>query len=141
MKIHSVAGMVILACAVILGATGWPSSQKTGPTSQEMTPASTQDAKDLKKECLGCHGPFAKIVEATAKFVAPSGEKTSPHKYIPHNSDIEEEIAECSECHPAHPVDPLPKKGSIDLSKVTVEWCYKACHHQKNFNSCKKCHI
>ncbi len=138
---------LVLVGALILSATGPFSAQKAGPESRSKAPVSAEDAddeedvKDLKKECLGCHGPFAKLVEATANFVSPSGEKTSPHKYIPHDSRIEEEIAECSHCHTAHPLDPLPSKGSIDLSKVGVKWCYKACHHQKNFTSCKKCHV
>jgi hypothetical protein len=140
-RLHSTAGFVILACAVIVVAAGQPPAQRTAPPSQKEGPADTAEEQDTRKDCLGCHGPFSKIVEATADYVAPSGEKTSPHKYIPHNSDIEDEIAECSHCHVVHPVDPPPAKGSIDLSKVTVQWCYKACHHQKNFNSCKKCHI
>lgn len=91
-------------------------------------------------ECLTCHGPFDKIIEATAKYVAPSGEKTSPHRYVPHDSKKEEDIPECTHCHTAHPLDPPPAHGSIDLSKVGVQWCYDACHHEKNFTSCKQCH-
>jgi hypothetical protein len=97
-------------------------------------------AKDSGKECLRCHSPYDQIVEATAKYVAPSGEKTSPHKYVPHDSKIEDEIPECSHCHTAHPLDPPPAKGSMDRSKVGVEWCYKQCHHQKDLKSCKECH-
>ncbi len=92
------------------------------------------------KECLTCHAPYDKLIEATAKYVAPSGEKTSPHKYVPHNSKDEKEIPECTHCHAVHPVDPLPKKGSIDRSKLNVQWCYTACHHTKDLQSCKKCH-
>ena len=91
-------------------------------------------------ECLTCYGPFDKIIEATAKYVAPSGEKTSPHRYVPHDSKKEEDIPECTHCHTAHPLDPPPAHGSIDLSKVGVQWCYDACHHEKNFTSCKQCH-
>src|SRR5450755_3341733 len=97
-------------------------------------------AKDSKSECLGCHGPFDKLIEASAKYVAASGEKTSPHRYVPHDSKKEEDIPECTNCHTAHPVDPLPAKGSISLAKVGVQWCYDACHHEKNLTSCKKCH-
>ena len=93
-----------------------------------------------ENECLRCHGPFDKIIEASAKYVAPSGETTSPHRYVPHDSKEEEDIPECSHCHTAHPLDPLPAKGSIDLSKVGVQWCYGACHHEKDLTSCKKCH-
>jgi hypothetical protein len=34
----------------------------------------------------------------------------------------------------------LPTKGSIDVSKVGVDWCYTTCHHQNNFKPCKECH-
>ena len=95
-------------------------------------------AKD--NECLTCHGPFEKLVESSANYVAPSGEKGSPHRYVPHESKKEEDIPECTHCHKAHPLDPLPAQGSIDLSKVSVVWCYDQCHHEKNFTSCKECH-
>ncbi len=94
----------------------------------------------LSKQCLECHGSFDKIIEASAKYVAPSGEKTSPHRYVPHDSKKAEDIPECSHCHAAHPLDPLPAQGSIDLSKVSVKRCYDACHHEKNLTSCKECH-
>lgn len=109
-------GIGILTCAWILG------------------------AKDSKNECLGCHGSFDKLIQASSTYVAPSGEKTSPHRYVPHDSKKAEDVPECGNCHTAHPVDPLPVKGSIDLSKVGVQWCYDACHHEKNLTSCKKCH-
>jgi hypothetical protein len=95
-------------------------------------------AKD--NECLTCHGPFDKLVEASVKYVAPSGEKGSPHRYVPHNSKAEEDIPDCTHCHAKHALDPLPEKGSIDLSKVSVKWCYDQCHHEKNLTSCKECH-
>jgi hypothetical protein len=102
--------------------------------------ASGPAAGDSKKECLACHGPFDKLIEASSKYVAPSGEKTSPHRFVPHDSNKEEDIPECTHCHKAHPLDPLPAEGSIDLSKTAVQWCYDACHHEKNLTSCKKCH-
>ena len=42
--------------------------------------------------------------------------------------------------HTGHPLGPLPAKGSIDLCKVGVKWCYDACHHEKDFTPCEKCH-
>jgi hypothetical protein len=93
-----------------------------------------------RDECLNCHGPFDKLIEASVKYVAPSGEKGSPHKYVPHNSKQAEDVPECSHCHQPHALDPLPKKGSIDRSKLGVQWCYEACHHEKNLTSCKQCH-
>jgi len=102
--------------------------------------ASAAGTKPTNADCLGCHGPFDKLAETTAKYVAPSGEKGSPHRYVPHDSKKEEDIADCVHCHTAHPLDPLPTKGSIDLSKVNVQWCYESCHHEKNLTSCKQCH-
>jgi hypothetical protein len=90
--------------------------------------------------CLDCHGPFDKLSASTAGWKAPSGEKTSPHRYVPHDSKQPDDVPDCKNCHAAHPQTPPPASGSIDLSKVTVEWCYKTCHHEKTFEPCKKCH-
>jgi len=96
--------------------------------------------KPSKTECLGCHGPFEKMTAVTHKYTAPSGEKISPHRFVPHDSKKDEDVPECTNCHTAHPLDPVPTHGSIDLSKVDVKWCYETCHHEKNFTSCKQCH-
>ena len=92
-----------------------------------------------ENKCLSCH-PYDKLIAVSAGYVAPSGEKGSPHRYVPHDSKKEDDIPECTHCHTAHPLDPLPAQGAIDLSKVDVQWCYDACHHEKNLASCKKCH-
>jgi hypothetical protein len=125
--------MCVLACAGLLCAKENARSGKPGQ-------AAGAAGDDVRAECLGCHGPFDKIAAASSKYVAPSGEKTTPHRYVPHKSRQEEDVPECSLCHTAHPVDPPPAKGSIDLSAVGVQWCYDACHHEKNLTSCKKCH-
>jgi hypothetical protein len=93
-------------------------------------------------ECLTCHGSYDKLAEATAKYVAPSGEKGTPHRYVPHNTKTEESVPDCTKCHAKHSTDTLPEKGSIDLSKLNVKWCYDQCHHEKNLVSCKEleCH-
>jgi len=90
--------------------------------------------------CLDCHGPFEKITEATADWKAPSGERTSPHRYVPHDAKQASDIPECRNCHAAHTVSPPPAAGSIDLKKLSVDWCYTTCHHEKNFTPCKECH-
>ena len=108
--------------------------------------ASGSDAEDQKAQkeqtalCLGCHAPFDKVVEASANWTMPTGEKVNPHRYVPHDSKLEDEISDCVHCHTVHPLDPLPAAKSIDLSKLNVQWCYQACHHEKNFQSCKDCH-
>jgi len=95
-------------------------------------------AKD--NPCLACHGPFAKLIEVSSSYVAPSGEKGSPHRYVPHDSKKDEDIPECTKCHTAHPADNPPAHGTVDLSKVEIKWCYDQCHHEKNLISCKECH-
>jgi predicted CXXCH cytochrome family protein len=100
----------------------------------------TESGRKAEDDCLQCHGPFDKLTEASANYIAPSGEKTSPHRYVPHDSKKEQDIPECSRCHTAHPLSPLPAKGSIDLSKVGVQYCYDTCHHDKSLESCKNCH-
>ena len=82
-------------------------------------------------------GPFDKLAAATANYVAPSKEKGTPHRYVLHNT---KDVPECTNCHTEHSLDPLPKEGSIDLSQVSVKWCYDLCHHTKTLVSCKPCH-
>ena len=115
-----------LACITMLGLTLAP---RIGGT-----------ASGLAEVCLDCHGPFERITEATANWKAPSGEKTSPHRYVPHDSKQASDIPECNSCHATHTISPPPAAGSIDLKKVSVDWCYTTCHHEKNFTPCKECH-
>jgi hypothetical protein len=102
--------------------------------------AASSPSAALQQSCLDCHGPFDKLIEATAAWKAPSGEKTSPHRYVPHTEKTPSDVPDCKNCHPAHPLSPPPAAGSIDMSKVPVDWCYKTCHHEKTFEPCKKCH-
>jgi hypothetical protein len=133
-------GAALLACAWSVNAKDPVSTRRTGASPRSLVFAPRAAAKAAENVCLGCHGSFDKIIEASGKFVAPSGEKTSPHRYVPHDSKKAEDAPECTNCHTRHPLDPLPAKGSIDLSKVTVQWCYEVCHHEKNLKSCKECH-
>jgi hypothetical protein len=121
---------------------GLTSCQEKGPSrpaSAVAAQASAPAGGRAPNDCLHCHGPFDKLIQATANYVTPTGEKTSPHRYVPHDSKLEKDIPGCSQCHTAHPLSPLPAKGSMDLSQVKVEWCF-TCHHKKNFQSCKDCH-
>ena len=110
------------------------------PTVAATQAAGTNPAAVSKDVCLGCHGPFDKVIAASTKYVASSGEKISPHQYIPHDAKGAVNVPECTNCHTAHMLSPLPTAGSIDLSKVGVDWCYLTCHHQNNFTPCIKCH-
>ena len=104
-----------------------PSAQPSSPA-----PATSKDA------CLNCHGPFDKLV-SSVNYRAPSGERISPHRFVPHSSKEAKAIPECSNCHEPHPV-PLPASGVAALPKPDVQWCYTACHHKNTFQLCKDCH-
>jgi hypothetical protein len=108
-------------------------SQAAG--AQPSGPGSPQPSKEI---CLNCHGPFEKLV-ASANYLAPSGEKISPHRYVPHNAKEAKAIPDCSNCHQPHPVPP-PESGVTASSKADVQWCYTACHHKNTFQLCKDCH-
>jgi hypothetical protein len=107
------------------------------PTLSEVVP-SPQDST-TRDVCLKCHAPFDKLVERTATFVAPSGETTSPHRYVPHDSKEASALPQCDNCHKAHPVPPSVS-DLAGLPKPNVEWCYSKCHHTKDFTPCKTCH-
>ena len=85
--------------------------------------------------CLECHGPFEKLASAPPHFVAPSGEKINPHRYVPHDL---KEIPECVSCHKPHSATPNADELSA-LPKPNVETCFE-CHHERNFENCQKCH-
>ena len=97
--------------------------------------AQKADTKDVKPQCLDCHGPFDKLAAATAEYETPSGEKTSPHKYIPHAD--KKDIPVCTECHTPHPV-PIQDKEAV--VKATVDYCYNSCHHAHTLQVCSTCH-
>lgn len=102
------------------------------------TGAAAQDSakkEESKPKCLACHGPFDKIIAATADYTATSGEKTSPHKYIPHAD--KKDIPECTECHTPHPV-PIQDKAAV--VKPNIDFCYTSCHHAQNLQPCSNCH-
>ncbi len=134
----------IVACMIgstfIFVITATNSTLGVAPEESSTVLAAQTAEKPARTECLSCHGPFDKLTEVTGNYVAPSGEKISPHRFVPHDSKNDNDIPECANCHKAHPLDPLPTHGSIDLSKVEVKWCYETCHHEKNLTSCKQCH-
>jgi hypothetical protein len=98
--------------------------------------STTTASKDL---CLNCHGPFDNLATASPNYKAPSGEKITPHRYVPHNSKDAKAIPGCNNCHEPHPVPPTAA-GLAALPKPDVQWCYTTCHHENNFASCKDCH-
>lgn len=84
--------------------------------------------------CLGCHGPFDKLAKRTAAFTTADGEKANPHINVPHKSD---KITNCGECHEVHA---LPVAPETKVKKATLQYCYAACHHEKDFTPCVQCH-
>ncbi len=84
--------------------------------------------------CLSCHGPFDKLSSQTGNYETPSGEKTSPHRYVPHDS---KKIPACTLCHQPHDIPPKPGQKPV---KANVDWCYMGCHHAESFKPCCQCH-
>jgi predicted CXXCH cytochrome family protein len=93
----------------------------------------SKEAGSSKNACLDCHGPFDKLTSATANYTFPGGEKTTPHRYVDHDS---KNIPDCSNCHKPHPVPLTSTKG---LAKANAEWCF-SCHHAKVLDKCVTCH-
>ena len=135
---------ILCTCAAALALTlllSWSSSAQVSSTLPTATPtkslsatttAASTAAGSSKDVCLGCHGPFDKLTSATANYTFEGGEKTSPHRYVPHDS---KDIPECSGCHKPHPVPLTSKEG---LAKADAESCYK-CHHARVLQ-CGTCH-
>jgi hypothetical protein len=119
----------------------WPPSAPmiaaaTAPSSEpsQTSPSTAASSKDV---CLDCHGPFDELAKSTMGYVAPSGEKATPHRYVPHDKKDPSAIPECSNCHQPHPVPPTSPNA---VPKASVDWCYGACHHENNFKPCQICH-
>jgi len=102
-----------IAAVVLLA--GGSSLAQTAPSAPGLQPAPGAGASAAplaagsQPDCLACHGPYEKIMAATASYCMPSGETTSPHKYVPHKS---KNIPECRNCHTAHALPP-PSKASV----------------------------
>lgn len=141
-------GLFILTLTLSLGDPAWAPTLASWPPSALMiaaataaspepsltSPSTTAISKDL---CLDCHGSFDDLAKSTAGYVAPSGEKGTPHRYVPHEKKDPSAIPGCSNCHQPHPV---PPPSLVGAPKAGVDWCFSACHHENNFKSCKECH-
>ncbi len=130
----------VLACLVTLGSHGVVSAA-TPRLERPAAVVTTQAAPAAGQACLDCHGPLEKFMAGSTAYQVPGGKKVNPHRYVPHDSKRADEAPVCANCHAAHSLSPLPKSGSIDRSTLNVDWCYKACHHTKDFTSCKECHV
>ncbi len=123
---------------------GWTFMLLTGMACLLPSAVPQDDAKEAPKaekqtyaqKCLACHGSFDKLAEKTASFKAPSGEITTPHRYVPHADKTD--IPECIECHVPHPI-PLEDKSDA-VTRDNLSFCYQGCHHPSNLQPCKSCH-
>lgn len=96
--------------------------------------ASTENGNEAV-QCLTCHGPFEKLASAPPSYVAPSGEKVNPHRYVPHDL---KDIPDCVSCHKPHSATPTADEIAA-LPKPNVKTCFE-CHHKQSFAPCKSCH-
>jgi hypothetical protein len=112
---------------------------ETKPATMSTTMTAGPSTANAVNGCMRCH-PWEDVMAASATYETPEGEKANPHMYVPHDSKLAADIPDCLKCHTTHPLSPEPKKGEIDLKAVSVKWCYDACHHEKNFERCDKCH-
>lgn len=121
------------AAAIAAAAEAPSTSSAPQPTPSTNTTAVSKDMG------LDCHGPFNKLAARTSNYVAPSGEKITPHQYVPHDSKDAKAIPQCSNCHQSHPLPPTASDLAT-LPKPDVQWCYATCHHKNNLTPCKNCH-
>lgn len=99
-----------------------------GPTPGSETPNASSALL-----CLGCHGPFDKLINAQIEFTTSGDETLNPHRFVPHDS---KNVPQCTKCHVPHPI---PLKSTDTVPEANVEWCF-SCHHQWTFTPCKECH-
>lgn len=116
--------ILLLGTFTLLNAAG---SQDSAPGTEKKTVA---------QKCLACHGSFDTLAEKTANFKVPSGETSTPHRYVPHAEKTD--IPECTECHLPHPV-PLEDKSKV-VKPDNITYCFTSCHHASNLQPCKSCH-
>lgn len=119
---------IFIACTFLLALA----LSLSGPSPAATTAKAAGSSKDA---CLMCHGPYEKLVSSTSGYLMQDGDekvKSSPHRYMPHDS---KDIPECGECHKPHPVPLTSKEG---LPKADAKWCY-LCHHTGDLK-CGTCH-
>jgi hypothetical protein len=108
-----------------------------GMSTLAISGAEQEKPKIKKEQCLGCHGSYDKLAEKTSDWKAPSGETTTPHRYVPHEEKTD--IPECTECHTPH-IIPLQDKSAVVKPK-DIGFCFNpSCHHMQNLKPCKECH-
>jgi predicted CXXCH cytochrome family protein len=106
----------------------------SSPATSQLTSPAKED-EGATADCLKCHGPFDKLASAPPSFISTSGEKITPHRYVPHD---QKDIPDCANCHQPHSANPTADEIAA-LPKPNVTFCFD-CHHKKNFMRCKACH-
>jgi predicted CXXCH cytochrome family protein len=118
--------------------TATPTKAATAVPATLTAPAAPTAPANVTATCLACHGPYDKLMAATATYAGWSnGEVTSPHRYEPHLSKAAKDIPECTNCHRQHPVPPTASDIAA-LPKPDPSWCY-GCHHMRVLQ-CGTCH-
>ena len=84
--------------------------------------------------CLACHGPIEDLQASTADYVTEEGLSGNPHMFVPHDSTT---VFACSNCHDVHEL-PVTDPGAIESGDLN--YCFAACHHERNFEPCTSCH-
>ena len=107
----------------------------SGKTAGSQPPSTSTENGNTAAQCLTCHGSFEKLASAPPSYVAPSGEKINPHRYVPHDL---KDIPDCVSCHKPHSATPTADEIAA-LPKPNVKTCFE-CHHKQNFAPCKSCH-
>jgi hypothetical protein len=129
--------VAVMGCGLILAQTSSAPATKPAATASAATATAAATKPSAAPTCVKCH-PFDKVIETSKDWKTPGGDKVNPHIYIPHSSKKAEDMPDCLKCHKEHSMP--PKEGEVDLKKMDVQWCYDACHHEKNFVKCDKCH-
>jgi hypothetical protein len=121
--------------------TGAPAAAPTKPAVAITTPGAPSERS---APCFACHGPFEKIVARTASYKTASGESVNPHTTVDRSQPKVQAhlpgtgiVVDCLFCHTSHELVAAPK---VDLSAVSLQYCFMGCHHEKDFMPCKQCH-
>lgn len=138
MKRHYFTCILAVLTALVVGSFSFvaaASAQGSGNGAGPQAPTNSGGDGNQSAACLECHGPFEKLSSAPPFFVAPSGEKINPHRYVPHDL---KEVPDCVSCHKPHSAEPTAAEIAA-LPKPNVTSCFE-CHHRKNFETCQHCH-
>ena len=136
--------LAISLCLIVVvpGSAQSTSTPTQAPTSPPATATKAPVLPPLRTaDCLACHGPYEKIVAASASYKTEKGESVNPHttsdgtKLRPHASG--KGVIDCSKCHRTHP---LPFVSVKDVPTPNTNYCFLFCHHQDNFSPCSECH-